>query len=273
VLVALFVFIGMIIFQGVLFAISGVSVLFSELNNGFIGFVDVASKIATISVFVWAVHTFIEQQRTKKNDEKYLRLKDLSYRIIDYVGNENFILNKNTASILIAYLEAIKEEKETEELTAFHLKEHKLSLNVTYEALKKTTLKEVFNVDEENDYRKIVEKLKSIYSDHNQISEFDCDLYDRLNERSLKSTNMRINVPSFGIQLWQIKRIMSLVLECEEALVEEELSRGVNSILDRHHHFPVLYAIYYIYENGIVHVQEDDQISFSTNGILMAGSR
>lgn len=64
--IAFFVFIGMILFQGVLFSISGLSVIFNELNNGFIGFVDVASKVATISVFVWAVHTFIEQQRMKK---------------------------------------------------------------------------------------------------------------------------------------------------------------------------------------------------------------
>ena len=271
--VAFFVFIGMILFQGVLFAISGISVIFNELNIGFIGFVDVASKIATISVFVWAVHTFIEQQRAKKNDDKYLRLKDLSYRIIEYVGNEKFILNKNTASILIAYLEAIKEEKEAEELTSFHLKEHKLSLNVTYEALKKTTLKEVLGIDEENDYRRIVEKLKSIYSDYEQLTNFDRDFVERLDDRRRKCTNMEINVPSFGVQLWQIKKIMSLVLECEEVLMEEELSRGVNSILDRHHHFPVLYAIYYIYENGIVHVNELDEISFSTDGILMACSR
>lgn len=271
--VALFIFIGMVIFQGILFAISGVSVIFKDLNNGFIGFVDVTSKIATISVFVWAVHTFIEQRKTKRNDDKYLRLKDLSYRIIDYVGNETFIFNKNTASILIAYLEAIKEEKETEEITSSHLKEHKLSLNVTYEALKKITLKEVFDIDEKNDYRKIVEKLKSIYSDYDQLVKFDCDFVERLNFRRRKSTNMGINVPSFGVQLWQIKKIMSLVLECDEDLIEEELSRGVSSILDRHHHFPVLYAIYFIYENGIVHVDDDDQISFSTNGVLMACSR
>ncbi len=271
--IVIFVFIGMILFQGVLFLLSGISVIFNDLNNGFIGFVDVASKIATISVFVWAIHTFIEQKRTKKNDDKYLRLKDLSYRIIDYVGSDSFVLNKNTASILIAYLEAIKEEKESDGLTSFHLKEHKLSLNVTYEALKKTTLKEIFNVYEENNYRKIVDKLKSIYSDYEQVTNFDACFSERLNNRRIKSTNMGINVPSFGVQLWQIEKIMSLVLECKEEQIKEELSRNVNSILDRHHHFPVLYAIYYIYKNGIVHVSENDEISFSTDGILMPCSR
>lgn len=102
-----------------------------------------------------------------------------------------------------------------------------MALNVTYETLKKTTLKEVLNVDEESNYRKIVEKLKSIYSDNEQVIAFDCDFSKRLAERQRKSTNMGINVPSFGIQLWQIKKIMSLVFECEENLVEEELSREV----------------------------------------------
>ena len=265
--VTLFIVIGMVIFQGILLLTSGVFVIVDDVNNGFFRLVDVTSKIATISVFVWAMHTYIEQRKTKRSDDKYLRLKDLSNRLIDYVSTENFIFNNNVASILIAYLEAIKEETETETemITSSHLKEYKLSLAVTYEVLKKITLKEVLDINEENNYIKIVKKIKSIYSDYEQLVKFDYDFSVRLNSPHKKTTSMKINVPSYGVQLWQIKKIMSLVLECDEDLVEKELSRGFNSTSGRHHQFPVLYAIYYVYENGVIHVSNGGQISFFIN--------
>lgn len=119
--------VSILLFQGVLFVLSAVSTVFIELNTGFATLIDIASKAATVAVFLWAVHTFITQQKDKKREDKYARLKDLSYRLMDYVARSDFVLNKNSASILIAYLDSIIDEVSQNEVATEHLKEKKVS--------------------------------------------------------------------------------------------------------------------------------------------------
>ena len=115
--------VSILLFQGVLLVLSAVSIVFIELNTGFATLIDIASKAATVAVFLWAVHTFITQQKDKKREDKYARLKELSYRLMDYVGRSDFVLNKNSASILIAYLDSIIDEVSQNEVATEHLKE------------------------------------------------------------------------------------------------------------------------------------------------------
>ncbi|MUK28425.1 hypothetical protein [Aliivibrio fischeri] len=261
------------LFQGVLFVLSAVSTVFIELNTGFLSLIDVASKVATVAVFFWAVHTFITQQKDKKREDKYTRLKDLSYRLMDYIGRSDFVLNKNSASILIAYLDSILDEVSQNEVAPEHLKEKKLAFYVTYETLKRTSLKEALGLDAPQDYDKIVDAITRVYSNYDCLSEFDPEMLRTIRERTRKSTNMLINIPSESLQLWQILKMLSLVLGQEEDILEKELEREPTSISDRHHHLSVLYAIYYVYSNGKFHIDSDDSFTFSTSGMIMACKR
>lgn len=46
--------------------------------------------------------------------------------------------------------------------------------------------------------------------------------------------------------------------------------KGIGS---RHYQLPVLYAIYYVYSNGKLHIASDDNFTFTTSGMLMACER
>lgn len=265
--------VSILLFQGVLLALSAVSTVFIELDTGFTTLIDIASKAATVAVFLWAVHTFITQQKDKKREGKYTRLKDLSYRLMDYVGRSDFVLNKNSASILIAYLDAIIDEVSQNEVAPEHLKEKKLAFDVTYETLKRTSLKEALGLEAPQDYDEIVGAITRVYSNSEGLTEFDPEMLRTIRERTRKSTNMLMNIPSQSLQLWQILKILSLVLEQGEDILEEELMREPTSIVDRHHQLPVLYAIYYVYSNGTFHIGSDDSFTFSTSGMLMACER
>ncbi|KVX02367.1 hypothetical protein [Shewanella frigidimarina] len=80
-------------------------------------------------------------------------------------------------------------------------------------------------------------------------------------------------MPSNSLQLWQILKILSLVLEQEEDELEEELMSKSKGIGSRHHQLPVLYAIYYVYSNGVFHIDRDDNFTFTTSGMIMACER
>ncbi|EGR5013354.1 hypothetical protein CGT94_18430 [Vibrio metoecus] len=265
--------VSILLFQGVLVVLSAVSTVFIELNSGFAILIDIASKAATIAVFLWAVHTFITQQKDKKREDKYARLKDLSYRLIDYVGRSDFALNKNSASILIAYLDTIIDEISQNEVAQEHLKEKKLAFDVTYETLKRTSLKEALGLDAPQKYNDIVDTITRVYSNSECLTAFDPEMLLTIRERSRKSTNMLMNIPSQSLQLWQILKILSLVLDQDEDIIEEELMREPICISDRHHQLPVLYAIYYVYSNGRFHIDSDDSFTFSTSGMTMACKR
>lgn len=265
--------VSILLFQGVLLVLSAVSIVFIELNTGFATLIDIASKAATVAVFLWAVHTFITQQQDKKREGKYARLKELSYRLMDYVGRSDFVLNKNSASILIAYLDSIIDEVSQNEVATEHLKEKKLAFDVTYETLKRTSLKEALGLDALQDYDEIVDAITRVYSNSECLTEFDPEMLRTIRERARKSTNMSMNIPSQSLQLWQILKILSLVLEQDEDIVEEELIREPISIIDRHHQLPVLYAIYYVYSNGRFYIDSDDSFTFSTSGMVMACER
>ncbi|EOW9192587.1 hypothetical protein ACOA8B_003523 [Vibrio cholerae] len=265
--------VSILLFQGVLVVLSAVSTVFIELNSGFAILIDIASKAATIAVFLWAVHTFITQQKDKKREDKYARLKDLSYRLIDYVGRSDFALNKNSASILIAYLDTIIDEISQNEVAQEHLKEKKLAFDVTYETLKRTSLKEALGLDAPQKYNDIVDTITRVYSNSECLTAFDPEMLLTIRERSRKSTNMLMNIPSQSLQLWQILKILSLVLEQDEDIIEEELMREPICISDRHHQLPVLYAIYYVYSNGRFHIDSDDSFTFSISGMTMACKR
>lgn len=112
-----------------------------------------------------------------------------------------------------------------------------------------------------------------MYSNSECLTEFDPEMLRTIRERTRKSTNMSMNIPSQSLQLWQILKILSLVLEQDEDIVEEELIREPVSIIDRHHQLPVLYAIYYVYSNGRFHIDSDDSFTFSTSGMVMACER
>ncbi|EGU6977740.1 hypothetical protein D5E85_21005 [Vibrio parahaemolyticus] len=265
--------VSILLFQGVLFVLSAVSTVFIELNTGFATLIDIASKAATVAVFLWAVHTFITQQKDKKREDKYARLKDLSYRLMDYVARSDFVLNKNSASILIAYLDSIIDEVSQNEVATEHLKEKKLAFDVTYETLKRTSLKEALGLDALQDYDEIVDAITRMYSKSECLTEFDPEMLRTIRERTRKSTNMSMNIPSQSLQLWQILKILSLVLEQDEDIIEEELIREPTSVIDRHYQLPVLYGIYYVYSNGTFHIDSDDSFTFSTSGMVMACER
>lgn len=265
--------ISIFLFQGILVLLSGVSTVFIELNNGFLSFVDLLSKATSIAVFIWAVHVFILQQKAKKDDSKSLRIKELSHRLIDYVGHSNYSLNKKSANILITYLEEIQKECLETGSTNEQQKEYKLALNIVFEMLKKTTLSEVLNISAKSDYHSVINKLESIYSNKEELEVFDPELLTYIKSKNGKSTNLSINVPSYGLQLWQIRKILTLVFDKEADEVEEELSRGINSILDSHHHFPVLYGVYRFFDIGKFHITKEGEFTFSLSNLLMACDR
>ena len=271
--VVLISLVSILLFQGVLLVLSAISTVFLELNSGFLTWIDVASKAATVAVFLWAVHTFISQKKDKEKEEKYTRLKDLSYRLIDYVGRSDFTVTKNSASILIAYLDAIITEASQGEIAIEHLKEKKLALDVTYETLKRTSLKEALGLDGSQDYFEIIETLEDLYSSSDKLANFDSEMMSLIEQRRRRSTNMAISMPSSGLQLWQILKILSLVLERKEDELEDELTSKPEVIGSRRHQLPVLYAIYYVYSNGTLHIDSDDNFTFTTSGMLMACER
>jgi hypothetical protein len=262
--------VSILLFQGVLVVLSAISTVFVELNSGFLTWIDVASKAATVAVFLWAVHTFISQKKDKEKEQKYTRLKDLSYRLIDYVGRPDFTVTKNSASILIAYLEAIITEASQGDVATEHLKEKKLALDVTYETLKRTSLNEALGLDGSQDYFEIIEMLKALYSSSDKLANFDSEMMSCIEQRRRRSINMKINMPSNSLQQWQILKILSLVLEQEEDELEEELISKPKGIDSRHYQLPVLYAIYYVYSNGTLHIASDDNFTFTTSGMPIA---
>jgi len=233
------------------------------LYNDFTSFADLASKIATVFVLFWAVFTYREQQQDKKRSEKNQRLKELSFRLIDYIGYSTFSLNKNSANILITYLEAIKEEADETDVTSGQLKEYKLALSFSYETLKNTSLMDVISVESKNDYDEVIKVLTKIYSDPDQLRKIDPEFNQTLQQSPRESALHKISQPSGIICLWQITKIMALLLEVEESELHKELSRGRQSMFDRHHHFPVLYALYYFYTHGGTFVEENGDYDFS----------
>lgn len=265
--------VSILLFQGVLLVLSAISTVFLELNSGFLTWIDVASKAATVAVFLWAVHTFISQKKDKEKEEKYTRLKDLSYRLVDYVGRPDFTLTKNSASILIAYLDAIFTEARQGNVATEHLKEKKLALDVTYETLKRTSLNEALGLDGSQDYFEIIETLEALYSSSNKLANFDSEMMSFIKQRTRRSTNMSISMPSNSLQLWQILKILSLVMEREEKELEDELMSKPKGISSLHYQLPVLYAIYYVYSNGTFHIASDDNFTFTTSGMIMACER
>ncbi|WP_182037445.1 hypothetical protein [Vibrio diabolicus] len=265
--------ISIVLFQGILFVVSGASAVFKDVNEGFSLFIDTASKGATIAVFIWAIFLFIEQRKDKQQDLSLQRLKELSFRLIDFIGSSSFSLNKNSANILITYLSTLKSEAESNHTTSAHLKEYKLALDIVYESLKATNLVDIVGVESSPSYSEILDTLTKYYSDISKLSEIDHDLAERIETGDLSNTNYGISVPSQGVRLWQIKTIMSYLLEVDEGIIESELERKPNSIIDRHHHFPTLYAFYHFYTEGLLHVSKDKDLSFSLSGLLMACER
>ncbi|EPW6560896.1 hypothetical protein ACWOKL_004244 [Vibrio vulnificus] len=264
---------SILLFQGILVVFSGASVVFNDLNGGFTLFVDVASKGATIGVFIWAVFLFQEQRKEKKADTSLQRSKDLSFRLIDFVGSSNYSLNKNSANVLIAYLSSLKAEVGNKNSTETHLKEYKLALDIVNESLKVVTLRDIIGVESENDYDGVIETLTAQYKVQDSLKAIDPDLCRRIESGEISNTNFSINPPDSALRLWQIEEIMKYVFEATEEQVVESLEREPNCFTDKHHHIPVLFAYYYFYTEGILHVSKDKTWSFSTNGILMACER
>ncbi|MCM0148653.1 hypothetical protein KCN56_08790 [Photobacterium galatheae] len=265
--------ISIVLFQGILFVVSGVSAVFKDINEGFTLFIDTASKGATIAVFIWAVFLFIEQRKDKQQDLSLQRLKELSFRLIDFIGSSSFSLNKNSANILITYISTLKSEAESKHSTSAHLKESKLAIDIVYESLKATNLVDIVGVESATSYSETLDTLTKYYSDISKLAEIDNNLAKRIESGDLTNTNYAIGVPSQGVQLWQIKQIMSYLLEVDEGIIESELKRQPNSIMDRHHHFPTLYAFYHFYTKGLLHVSKEQSFSFSLGGLLMACER
>jgi len=255
--------VSILLFQGILFIMSGVSAVFKEVSGGFTLFIDTASKGATVAVFIWAVFLFIEQRKEKQQDLSLQRLKELSFRLIDFVGSSSFSLNKNSANVLITYLSTLKSESEGENTTSVHLKEYKLALDIVYESLKATSLVDIVGIESSPSYSATLDTLTSYYSDIGKLAEIDSNLAERIKSGDISNTNYAVGVPSQGVRLWQIKQIMSYLLEADEQLIESELERKPNSIMDRHHHFPALYAFYHFYTEGLLHVSKNQSFSFS----------
>lgn len=261
--------VSIVLFQGVLFVMSGVSYVFKDVESGFTLFIDTASKGATIAVFIWAVFLFIEQRREKRQDLSLQRLKELSFRLIDFIGSSHFSLNKNSANIIIAYLSTLKFEAENNNATPAHLKEYKLALDIVYESLKATSLVDIIGIESSLNYYEVLDTLTKYYSDIARLYEVDSSLAERIERGDISNTNYAVGVPSQGLQLWQIIKIMNYLLEVDGSLVEQELERKPNSIQDRHYHFPALYAFYHFYRKGLLHVSKDQSLSFSVDGLLM----
>lgn len=264
---------SIVLFQGILFLLSGVMLVFRDVSDGFTLFIDTAAKAATVSVFIWAVFLFLEQRKEKRVDVSLQRLKELSFRLIDFIGNAHFSLNKNSANILITYLSALKSETENRASTDAHLTEYKLALDIVYESLKSTSLKDIVGVDSSIDYGDVIDTLTNYYSKSESLIEIDKDLMQRIERGDINNTNYHINVPEQGLRLWQIEIIMSYLLEVNEDAIKKELEHKPNSMLDRHHHFPTLYAFYYFYTKGTLYVSKNKSILFSMNGLLMACER
>ncbi|MDD9197490.1 hypothetical protein PVK62_16820 [Aliivibrio sp. S3MY1] len=256
-IVIIIVLLSVVLFQGVLVVISGLSSVFGELSNGFNIFVDNMAKLSTVAVFFWALYLFQEQRRQKEEDTSLLRLKDLSFRLIDYVGDSKFSFNQGTANILITYLSALKQEADGKNSSQTHLKEYKLALDIVNESLKHTELKDIIGVKSEGKYNNVLEALSEQYLSIDSLTIFDPEIIERIKRENGSGVHYGISVPRGGVRLYQIEKIMAYLQEVDEEVVIEHLKRKPYELGDKHHLFPVIYAYYYFYTNSYLKLSND----------------
>lgn len=262
------------IFLGVLmyFAVVKYASLLFELPESLItkaleisNIIESLSHIATVGVFGWAVWTFCEQQIDKRNDDAIKRASSYSIRLINYIGDKEFILTQQTVSVLNAYLDVLRSEIDDKNISDCVKKEAYLAFVVVREGLKNVQLKDMLGYEFDGTYEDIIEELSSIYSDKVRLNKFDKSRYDLIYTSGTKlPKKVLLNPPSTAIGLKQIEHLVNLVFGVSEG--DDQLELGVApTFAGRAHEYPELYAMYYFYEHGSIDVDENGTLKVVFN--------
>ena len=239
-----------IVFWAWLYLTSATSYMFCMLENGFSSFVDVASKIATVGTFIWAVLT-LKGQRTAARELEAERLEE---KIIGLLSSKDFKLHRSSASILIHYIGLINSYSDTRALIT--------TRPIVEEYLSTLEVSNILNIDNPLDsissYSSAVTCIKQSYENIQRNPRLD----SRLAQRLIARVNIGINPPGHCMSLWQIVDLLAFVLNSEKSAVVSILESQPSALTDPHHRFPSLFAYYYFYDNT-------QYISFKSDGTLI----
>lgn len=238
-----------IVFWAWLHLASATSYMFNMLENGFSSFVDVASRIATVGTFIWAVLT-LKGQRTAARELKAERLEE---KIIGLLSSKDFKLHRPSARILIHYLGLMNSYSDTRApITTRPIIEEYLSTLEIFNLLNIDN-----SLDSIPDYSAALNYIKQSYENIKRNPRLDSRLVQRLSAGS----NSVINPPEHCISLCQIVDLIAFVLNKEKSVVSSTLESQPSALTDPHHSFPALFAYYYFYKNT-------PMLSFKSDGTL-----
>ena len=240
-----------IVFLAWLHLASATSYMFNMLENGFSSFVDVASKIATVGTFMWAVFT-LNGQRTAARESEAERLEE---KIIGLLSSKDFKLHRSSARILIHYLGLMSSYSDTRALiTTRPIIEEYLS------ALEIFNLLNIENsLDSIPDYSAALDCIKQSYENIKRNPKLDSRLVQRLRAGG----NHLINPPEHCISLCQIVDLLAFVLNREESVVVSILESQPSALTDPHHRFPALFAYYYFFNTQNISLKSDGAVTVS----------
>lgn len=231
-----------------------------SLEGGFVKFVDIMSKIATVGVFVWAVYMYKENQNSKKEEKINSHINEFSTQIELIVQTKDYISNRSRLSILIRKLEELKKYCQLLNSDESNSK-LKLILDVVCEQLKDVGLNDILGISSGDGFYENLEILEKIYSNRDSMREFDKGFSEYIERAAKKSpTTCCINAPPWSIQLWQVSKLVSLVFEVSEKEARKRLLEEPQILIGVAHHISGIFAFYKFYEDGTISIDKNDEI-------------
>jgi len=246
-----------LIFWAWLHLAAATSYVYSMLENGFLTFIDVASKIAAVGTFIWAVLTL----RSRGKSSRDLEAEKIERKIVDLISTEKFQLRRSSARILIYYIDSINSYSET--IAFKNIKpifmEYLMDLNIS-DLLDLDCSPE----DTSADYKKTLDIIKNSY----EAIESHVKLDPNLAQRIAHGGNFFINPPVHCLNLRQVIDLLSFVLGQSQEAVETLLGSQPVSLSDKHHQFPALFAYHHFY-GGTNNISVKEDGSFVVSDVLL----
>lgn len=223
--------------------------MFHMLESGFSSFVDVASKIATVGTFIWAVLT-LKGQRTAARESEAERLEE---KIIGLLSSKEFKIHRSSARVLIHYLDLINLYSDSQAL--------KITRPIVEEYFSAIKISDLLDIEDSlenlSGYQATIDCVERSYENLQGNSRLDA----RLAQGLIPGINVVINPPEQCIDLWQIVDLLSFALNRDRSIVASVLESQLSALTDPHHRFPALFA-YYNFYNGT------PNISLKSDGTL-----
>lgn len=250
-----------LIFWAYLHLAAATSLVYSMLENGFLTFIDVASKIATVGTFIWAILTLSSQRKSSRE----LESEKIERKIVDLISAEDFRLRRSSARVLIYYIYSINSYSDTASFknTKPIFEEYLAGLSI-FDLL--DIVGSIEKVD--TSYAESIKIIKNSYEALGAHAKLD----PRLVRTIAPDRNFSINPPMYCLDLWQVIDLLSFVLDQSQEEVETLLSHDPTGMSDPHHRFPALFAYHHFYGGtNNLWVREDG--SFVVSDVLFDHSR